>query len=175
VARTFDATDLEVDGEVLLRGARVGGALTLDRARLIDSGSEALTADGVTLDGGLFGHDLVAEGRVRLPDARVGRRLVLSGARLSDPGGVALEADRLRVDGAAALDKGFHAEGQVSLRSATIGGTLFLHGARLEAPGDIVISAPGQVALECREVRAAVFQLTTRASVDGTGKRGGRP
>jgi uncharacterized protein YjbI with pentapeptide repeats len=141
VARTLDATDLRVTGEVMLRGARVGGALTLDRAHLANPGAAAVNADGIVLDDGLFGQEFVAEGEVRLPDARVARQLVLSGAHLSNPGGKALNADRLRVDGAATLDGGFRAEGQVSLRSAAIGGTLMMRGARLDDSGGMALNA----------------------------------
>ncbi|GAA2156665.1 hypothetical protein [Actinomadura napierensis] len=141
IVRNIDATDVDVTGEVMLRGTHVGGTCVLDGARLSNPGAVALNADGIDLPSGLFAHGLTAEGTVRLPDARIGRRLVLTAARLSDPGGTALDADRARIDGAAVLDAGFRAEGKVSMRSAVIGGTLLLSGADLDAPGDTALNA----------------------------------
>jgi hypothetical protein len=132
--------DLNLDGIVAkgpltVAGARIGGSLSLRRARLSNAGAHALRADALTVSESMLCRDgFTAEGEVRLPSAHLGR-LSFVGARLSNPGGYALTADGITVEQDLDCRDGFSAEGKVHLRGGTIGGTLDLTRARLSAPG----------------------------------------
>ena len=86
-------------GRVDLRYGHVGGQLDCEGATLSNPGGRALTADGLTVDGGLFLSSAEVTGEVSLLGARVGGQLDCEGATLSNPGGRALTADGLAVDG----------------------------------------------------------------------------
>ena len=80
-------------------GARVGDQLACAGATLNNPGGEALTADGLTVDGSLFLDSAVVTGEVRLLGAHVGGQLACVGATLSNPGGRALDLERALVAG----------------------------------------------------------------------------
>ncbi|TDC82251.1 oxidoreductase [Actinomadura sp. 7K507] len=130
---------------VKLRGATIGGTLTMTRAHLDAPGADALAAARLTVGDDMFCGDLTADGEMRLPGARIGGRLDLSRARLTNPGATALTADRLTVEDGV-LAEGFTAEGEVRLPGAQINAPLILAGARLTDPGGQALNLEGATA-----------------------------
>lgn len=133
--------DIQIQGEVRLRGAHVSGYLEAGGTRLDHEGRTALYAAGLRVDNGMFcrrGHTeehnaFTVNGGVCLDAARITGGLVLDAARLSHPGGVSLTADHIDVeDGVSLQDTVIH--GEVRLRSAHITGLFTLGSAQLSAP-----------------------------------------
>jgi hypothetical protein len=121
--------------QVRMTGARIGGQLLFDGARLANPGGEALGCYGVTVGQDLFCRDrFTAEGEVNLGAARIGGQLILSQARLINPGGRALSAYALVVEQGMFCREGFTVEGEVFLPAARISGPLHLRSARLTNP-----------------------------------------
>jgi hypothetical protein len=133
----FCRNGFTVQGEVRLPGARIGGRLYFDGAKLSNPGGRALVAPRLTVGQDMYcrkqrvpEHEepFVAEGEVILTGAHVGGNLECTGAQLSNGSGAALYADSLRVDQAMLLNGGFTAtgageDGAVRLSGAHIGGS----------------------------------------------------
>jgi hypothetical protein len=159
----------QAEGTVRLPGAHIGGQLVLNGAHLSNPGEDALYADEMTVDGGMFCREgFQAEGEVRLPAAHIGGQLVLNGAHLSNPGKNALYADGMTVDrgmfckeikAEGKVLERFQAEGTVSLLAAHISMQLALNGATL--------SSQGKTALECETLTADSLWLESM-TVKGT-------
>ncbi|WP_223065024.1 hypothetical protein, partial [Streptomyces sp. IB201691-2A2] len=149
VERDLICRDAEVDGEMLMWSAQIGGTLVAEGARVSNPAGATLNGDGIVVGGGFFGgnglasssHGLVSQGELRLQDARISRCCTLGGATLDSPEGTALRADRLQVEGLLALDAGFTAQGSVVLAGASVQGPLRLAGATLNAPGGRALDA----------------------------------
>ena len=152
VLQTMDAAAAEFGGHLILQQcqtaavslgvAHVSGQLNLIGAKLASPGGTALQADGITVDGGMFGQDgFQAEGEVRLVGAHISGPLVLSGAKLANHAGIALSADRITVDGGMFCGEKFQAEGEVRLPGAHISGQLDLIGAKLANHPGIALNA----------------------------------
>lgn len=137
------------DGAINLPGARIGGRLDLDGARLSNPDGFALFGQQMTVAGNVYGRNLRTEGSLYLPGADIGGQLSLSGAELTNPGGNALFADGITVANDVLLQRaagviassGFRAKGAVRLPYADIGGQLVLTGARLSNPTGIALLA----------------------------------
>lgn len=136
-----------VDGLTDFRGARIGGALVADGARLSRPGAEAFAADSVEARGGVLLRGAVVRGAVALEGARIGGDLDATGADLANPEGDALRAD------------GLETQGDVLLRRAAVAGRVGLTGARVG--GDVDLGAGRFSALGGEAV------MLNRASVDG--------
>jgi hypothetical protein len=148
-------------GEVVLRGAHIGGQVNFDRATLSNPNGVALSADSLTVDQAMLCRDgFRAEGAVILRGVHIGRQVSLIGATLSNPNGVALNADGLTVD-QAMLCGGCRAEGEVVLRGAHIGAQVSFDGAML------ISSDPGKRALNLQELHARALLLWFRTSPTG--------
>ena len=142
VNRDFACSDMTINGEFRIRGARVAGTTVFDRSRFERPGGIAFNGDGLIAERGLFCREgFTCAGEARLEDARIGRTLTMTGARLENSGGVALNADRARVDGSFLLNEGFSAHGEVRMQAASIAGTLVLHGAELANPSGRALNA----------------------------------
>ncbi|MCO5997573.1 translocation/assembly module TamB domain-containing protein [Actinoallomurus rhizosphaericola] len=141
VARDLIATDLTVSGSARLRGARVRGAIVLDRARLSCPGGVALELDRARVEGAVaLGDGLRAEGMVSLRSAVIGGVLELDRAELINPSGMALRGHLLSV-GSSLRAASVRVTGQVYLDAAHITGSINLDGARLSNPGGIALRA----------------------------------
>jgi hypothetical protein len=147
------------EGEVVLRGAQVGGDLDLTGARLAHPGGIALSGSRMRVDGDVIGNDLCVRGELRVPGAAVMGTLRLWDARLSNPGGTALRAHGLDVAGSIHLAGGTRVEGRVSLTSVRSGGRISLRDAHL--------AAPGATALSMRQTQARETDLCTAHTPDG--------
>ena len=119
----------QAEGEVRLPGAHIGGQLVLNGAHLSNPGEDALYADGMTVDLGMFcleGFEaegkvrerFQAEGTVSLLGAHISMQLALIGAALSSQGKTALECETLTAD-SLWLDS-MTVTGTVNLRSAQV-------------------------------------------------------
>jgi hypothetical protein len=107
-------------GPVQLRGARIRGQLDLSGGTIHHAKGDALSADGLQVELGLFRRDgFGAAGAVRLRAARIGILLDLSGATFRNPPGDAINADGARVDGDLICRKGFEADGAVRCAGRT--------------------------------------------------------
>ncbi|WP_290058310.1 hypothetical protein [Amycolatopsis solani] len=89
-------------GTVRLIGARIGGRVDLQGARLTNDGSPALYADGLHVEGNLALSGMTAtgageEGAVRLHGTEITGQLLLDGAELANASGPAFLADASRV------------------------------------------------------------------------------
>jgi len=127
-------------GTVDLRYGHVGSVLDCEGATLSNPGGRALTADGMTVDGGLCLNGAEVAGEVWLPGARIGGQLACNGATLSNPGGQALTADGITVGGSLFLS-GAEVAGEVRLPGARIGGQLACNDATLSNPGGQALTA----------------------------------
>jgi hypothetical protein len=140
------------DGAVNLNGARIGGNLECDGARLGNDSGPALHADNLQVGQDMYLRGFTAtgsgeDGAVRLPGARIGGNLECDGARLRNDSGPALAADGLQV-GQDMYLRGFTAagsgeDGAVRLRGARISGNLECDGARLGNDSGPALAADG--------------------------------
>jgi hypothetical protein len=125
--------DMQVEGQVRLPGARIGGYLHLDGTSLSHAGGPALLAEGLRVETGLLarrGYRQTPEpfrvtGEIVLDGSQVAGGVRLDDARLDNPGGVALSADHMVIDGGLTLC-GAVVRGEVRMRSARITGPLDL-------------------------------------------------
>lgn len=122
-------------GEILLRGARIGGSLSLSRSKIA-----SLSADRLMVDGGMSFQGASVRGEVRLLGARVGGQLAFRGAHLVNPGGIALAADGLSVGSNLICDERFTVNGEIGLDGAHVGGDLVFSGACLANPGGTALA-----------------------------------
>jgi hypothetical protein len=143
--------DLDLSGirsteEVCVRGARIGGGLTFEGARLKKgSGRWAVDAEGLRVEQNTFLRALVAEGGVEMSRARIGGQLNLDDATLTSRK-TALRGDRLRVEEGMfcrSNRSNFSAKGEVRLPRAQIGGQLSFRHATLANPGGAALYARG--------------------------------
>lgn len=172
--------DVVVDGQFRLPGARIGGYLELDGARITHEEpnlppTPALLAQGLRVDTGMFArrgntrakNRFTVTGGVDLSSATIKGGLMLPDADLvDDRGGTALRADHISVEGGVNLS-GLTASGGVRLDSARVVGPLTLSGAQLgtlDASGARVEGAmvcnEGFTAhrLDLRRARTATFE-----------------
>jgi hypothetical protein len=157
-------------GEVDMDGARIGGKLIFDGARLANPGGTALNAQLIRVEQGMSCEEgFSADGEVRVAGAHIGGQLVLSDATFTNPGGLALNADSLHVDQGMYFQDGFRATGEIRLAGARIGGYLDLSGTLTnEAGNGAALNAQRLVVgqtLHCWE------GFTVRGRIDLTGAR----
>ncbi|HEX6153768.1 MAG TPA: hypothetical protein VFZ19_09635 [Solirubrobacterales bacterium] len=155
----------DIEGEVTLRSAKIGGVLAFTEAQIrlpaeVESGT-VFWGEGMTLGGGFFCDDMEVTGEARIVDAAISGSFTLMGASLSGRVGisdrvVALRADRLEVTGMVRW-LGLQATGLVSLLNATMGGQLSIDEANVK--GELMLLG-ARVALECG---------LTEAVLDGDG------
>jgi hypothetical protein len=153
----LDGRGLQVEGEMVMQNCRVAAAFIMSAARLSNPDGVALSAGGLTVDGGVFlTRGFVATGEIRMVGARLGANLSLPEATLSNPAGIALNLDLATIG--TCLGAGITCAGQVTLTGTRIAGDLDLTGARLETGADrpalIADGATVDGLLVLRDVRA---------------------
>jgi hypothetical protein len=135
------------EGEIRMHNTSVGASIGLSGAKLSAPSEVALSAGGLTVQGGVFClNGFTTDGEVRLIGARLGANLALGGAVLSNPGKIALNLDRAAVGDCDAA--GMVCTGQVRCVGARIAGGLNLTGARLDSGGDRPALAADGVTVE---------------------------
>jgi hypothetical protein len=128
-------------GQVLLKGARIDGSVTMVAARISHPGEVALDADMATVAGELDGAGMDVEGESRIRGAVIAGPVSLTAATLRNPGGCALRATRLNAGGGLWCAGGFRAEGEVRLGGSRLGGSLRLNDATLSNPDGTALRA----------------------------------
>jgi hypothetical protein len=107
-------------GKINLNGARTGGVLDLNGARLTNPDGPVLFADGLNAEYGMHcGRGFTAHGEVRVATSRIGGKLDLSDATLANPEGVALNLEAANL--AALLLPKQRPDGAVNLTNARVG------------------------------------------------------
>jgi hypothetical protein len=150
---SLNGTRMRLDGILSLFASTIAGVLRLDQARLsgqlslrdavigAGSGTEAVAASGLAVDGGVDCAGLRARGSVGLEGAGVAGPLDLSGARITRPGQQALILDRAEVG---RLDcRGMVVEGEMRMHNSRISASIMFGGARLDNPGGVALSGGG--------------------------------
>src|SRR5690606_4389000 len=108
--------DSRCEGETRLFSAHITGQLIFNGATLTNPDGMALSADWLTVNGGMFcGEGFTATGEVGLIGANITGHLIFNGATLTNPDGTALTADGLTVNGGMFCGEGFTATGEVRL------------------------------------------------------------
>jgi hypothetical protein len=147
-----------VEGETRMRNCRIEAVLIMSGARLVNPAGIALSASGISVQGGVFfvdGFDV--SGEVRMIGTRLAANLALTGATFRNPGGTAVNLDRSRIgicNGAGATF-----DGQASFIGTQVAGELKLAGARLcggaGQPALIMEDASIDGVLDLRGLRAS--------------------
>lgn len=132
-------TESTVNGSVELVGTHVSGELRMNDAHIRPGARPAVTAGGITVEGGCFGTRLRADGALRFGGARLEGGLTLSGARLEqrvvNSDDTVLHLDNAAINNALRCDVGFNATGRIRLRGTQVSGVVsFLHAGRMSAP-----------------------------------------
>lgn len=151
---------IRCNGEIRLRGARIGHDLDCDGAILCNSGVNTLSADGIQTAGSVFlRNGFSSEGQVRLLGALIGGDLSCVGAKLNNTCGNALSADGIVASGDVFL-RSVESDGKIRLLGARIGGNLDCQGAKLRSASGSALDASGA------RISGALF-LNHAATVSG--------
>jgi hypothetical protein len=148
----FTATGSGGHGAVRMSGARIGGQLNCDGAKLRNDSGPALSADTLEVNQGMSLSNVFTatgsggHGAVHLGGARIGGQLNCDRAELRNDSGPALWADGLHVDQDMFLSNVFTAtgsggDGALRLRGARIGRQLSCKGAKLRNDSGPALSA----------------------------------
>ncbi|MEW2132936.1 membrane-associated oxidoreductase [Streptomyces sp. NPDC005435] len=134
--------DCRMRGPVRLAGARISGALVMERAEFTaaEGSGPVLWLNQATIGDDLWAPEMRAHGQVRLTGASITGRINIQDAEFDNPGGVALDMQNLTAE-AHIQARCLRARGRVELRGARIAGQLDLHHARLSHPGDTALRA----------------------------------
>ncbi|MGW2568920.1 membrane-associated oxidoreductase [Streptomyces sp. NPDC001537] len=148
-------TDCWFRGPVRLGGARIAGAVFLERAELAapDASEPVLQLNHTSIGDDLWAPELHTQGRTRLDGATIAGSVRLDDAVLDASDGNALQAETLAV-GADLHAMRLVTRGRIDLRGVRIPGQLNLAYARLVNPGGMALRASG----------AAVGELWLRAA-----------
>ena len=140
---TLSFIGCECDGQVVLTGARISGALQMQRLRLNCPGEVALLGNRLAVEDDLLAQEAVINGQLRLAGARIGGMVGLDGAALRHEGHRALNAFKLSVGAGLLARRGFSASGEVALGDASIEREVDFRGATLSNPGGNALQAIG--------------------------------
>jgi len=149
----LNGTRMRLDGILNLWASQIAGVLRLDQAKLSGqlclrdatigaaSGTEAVAAYGLAVDGGLECAGLNARGSVVMETAAITGSFDLTGAHITCPGQQGLIMDRAvigRLDG-----RDMVVEGETRMHNTRIGASMILSAARLDNPAGVALSAGG--------------------------------
>ncbi|MFI0366358.1 hypothetical protein ACH35V_00680 [Actinomadura sp. 1N219] len=153
----------EIDGEIRLFRAQLGGGLRLNGTTITapDPERRALSSGGLVVDVGTFIRNATITGGVRFVGARMNGGLFMEGTTLVNPGRLALDAQNMVVEDTAEFSNGFTALGTVRLRSARFNGILSFSRGRLDS-GD-----PARMALHASHMQADELLLWTDGQIKG--------
>ncbi|WUI01151.1 hypothetical protein OHR68_04830 [Spirillospora sp. NBC_00431] len=168
VEGNFRISDCRIPGPIRLGGARLSGALFMERARLGREGErqdDALHLNHSVVEDDIWAPGLEAHGEVRLNGVSVAGMLNLGDAVMRHPGGRVLDVENLSVRSDVIATRA-RFEGEVSFRGATIPGLLVLTQARLSDPDGCALrltsAAIGEVWLRDARVDGPVNALRGR-------------
>jgi hypothetical protein len=161
----------QATGEVRLLGAKIDGSLACRGGSFEhpmaakDPAAEALSADRITVKGGVFMNKgyFKAKGEVRLAGAVIGSNLECTRGTFEHPMAAkypaarAMNAEGISVKGGVFMDKGFKATGEVKLLGATIDGDLACRGGSFEHPMVAIDPAAKALNVDRIRVKGSVF------------------
>ena len=133
VAGTVQLQQARVDGQLRLRGIRVGAA---------GAGAVAVLARGLSADGEADCSGMQARGLVSFEGAAGTGTLDLAGAQISCPAERGLDLNHATIGGTLACP-GLAVEGETRANNCRISVELIMRGARLDNPGGIAFLAGG--------------------------------
>lgn len=133
VAGTVQLPQARVDGQLRLRGIRVG---------TVGAGAVAVLARGLSVDGEADCSGMQARGLVSFEGAAVTGTLNLAGAQISCPGERGLDLNHATIGGTLACP-GLGVDGETRANNCRISVELIMRGARLDNPGGIAFFAGG--------------------------------
>ncbi|WUH99042.1 hypothetical protein OHR68_36960 [Spirillospora sp. NBC_00431] len=153
----------EIDGEVRLQRAQIGGGLRLNGTTITASEPQkwALTAGSLVVDVGAFVRNATITGGVRLVGSRMNGGLFMEGTTLANLGRIALDGQNMVVEDTAEFSNGFTALGTVRLRSARFNGILSFSRARLDS------TDPERMALHASHMQADEMLLWPVEKIKG--------
>jgi hypothetical protein len=129
--------DFSVSGGVELTSAHIGGQLDCTGGHFANPNGSALSADGLTVDGGMFCREgFSATGEVRLPGAHIGLQLDCTDGHFSNPNGSALNL------------WGATVAGPLNMESAVLQGILDLTAVKTSSYHDNQASWPQRLRLD---------------------------
>ncbi len=140
----LELTDSRIAAGVSVRGAHIGGMLSLNGSTIQPDDGIAVQASRVTVGADLScAMGFAAYGELRLYSARISGGLTLDEATIRHSEGPAIGADTLHVGGHAAFEKA-RIEGETRLVGARIG-DLDISAASFSNPGNQAVTASGLV------------------------------
>ena len=129
----------QVEGTILLTGARIDGEFVLDNSALSAPGGLALDAADIVTRGDVSLRGVRCRGGLSLDGGRIGGCIGVTGAEIVRPEAAALSADSVSVRSDVLLVKA-RVDGRVVFDGAHIDGDVDLDGGRFTAPGAIAVS-----------------------------------
>jgi hypothetical protein len=152
---TLNGTRMRLTGLLNLWGCTIPGVLRIEQARvtgqacvrgavigLAGSTSEALAADGLTVDGGIDCVELEARGSVSFRLVHASGSVDLGRAKIICPGQHALIADNAQVGGRFNCRE-LVVEGETRMHNTRLAASLVMSGAKLSNAGGVALSAGG--------------------------------
>lgn len=152
-----------VNGSVELVGAHISGELRMNNAHIRAGLRPAVTAGGITVEGGCYGSGMRTEGALRFAGARLEGGFVLTGARLEkhveNSDDTVLHLDNAEINNALRCDHGFSSTGRIRLRGARVSGDVsFRRASRMSAP---------RTAIHATRLAADDLDLRTETPIEG--------
>lgn len=150
----FNGTRMRLDGILNLRASVVRSAIRLDQAKLagqlclrdVAAGAGVdevvITAERLSVDGGVDLVHLTVRGIVWLEGAHVSGMIDLTGARVSGAQPAAITLSNAVIGGRLRCD-GLSVDGGVRMRNTEVGASFVLSGAKLSAPSGVALDAGG--------------------------------
>jgi sRNA-binding regulator protein Hfq len=136
----------QANGEVLLRGAQIGGDLACSGGQFNGRHDDALSADRTVIKGGVFlRNGFQASGAVRLLGAQIGGNLDCSMGQFDGKEGCSIIADKAAIRGNVFLSDDFQASGEVRLVGGKIGGNLECEKGQFNGKASDALSLDGAV------------------------------
>ncbi|MBX2799827.1 MAG: hypothetical protein KTR31_19265 [Myxococcales bacterium] len=139
--RAISADVIRVQGNWVMRGAKLTGAMRLSGARIegqlamteseIQGRTLAIRADGIKVGGGWFMGRAKVHGVIRFPASTIGNQLRFSGSQLRVDRGVTVYANGSTVMRGVVAAEGFRSSGGLAFDQARIHGTLDLRDSQL--------------------------------------------
>jgi len=126
-----------VEGPIAIQGAKLGGLLNCDGARISSPSAAALLGDDIVARSiTMRGANVI--GSISIGGAKLGSDLNFAGVDIHWPDGFAIKANGIDVDGDVILHSG-RADGEIEIIGAHIEGDFDCTGTRLHNPGKVAL------------------------------------
>jgi hypothetical protein len=148
----LDGTRLRLDGILDLTGSKIAGCVRLEHAKVrgqlrmrasyAGSGTEAVAATGLTVDGDVDCSRMEARGGISFRAATVTSTLDLTGARIASPAGRGLVLSYATIGGKLEC-RDLAVDGETRANNCRVTANLSMSGARLDNPAGVAFFAGG--------------------------------